>query len=270
MSEPDWSNDAADLPPGMFRHGGPLEQTTIHQKKKGPLRHSPREDRYPKVCFSDIGGLAIYEGDIALGPAVEVRNKGRSIGTTGDLWPGGQVPYELNGANTTLVSAAIAHWEAQTPIRFVRRAAEPDFVSFEQLEGCWSYVGKVGGRQQLSVGRGCPLGSVIHEIGHLLGLWHEQSRADRDDHIEVRSENIAEEHLHNFDQHILDGTDLGSYDFGSIMHYPPLAFSKNGEPTIVAKGGQSIGQRNGLSAGDVQGVRLLYPDLDWTAVAAQA
>ena len=60
---------------------------------------------------------------------------------------------------------------------------------------------------------------------------------------------------HNFDQHILDGTDLGDYDFGSIMHYPRDAFSKNGEDTIVPKGDHAIGQRQGLSAGDIAGVK---------------
>jgi hypothetical protein len=43
------------------------------------------------------------------------------------------------------------------------------------------------------------------------------------------------------------------------MHYPTGAFSKNGEPTIVptAKGVQ-IGQREGLSEGDIAAVAKMY------------
>ena len=69
---------------------------------------------------------------------------------------------------------------------------------------------------------------------------------------------------HNFDKHILDGIDLGDYDFGSIMHYRATAFSINGQPTIRVKGGKPIGQRNGLSAGDITAARLMYPNLDWS------
>jgi hypothetical protein len=66
--------------------------------------------------------------------------------------------------------------------------------------------------------------------------------------------------LHNFDQHVVDGIDLGTYDYGSIMHYPKDAFSQNGGDTIVPKQeGVQIGQRTGLSAGDIAAVKNLYP-----------
>ena len=74
--------------------------------------------------------------------------------------------------------------------------------------------------------------------------------------------------IHNFDKHILDGKDLGNYDFGSIMHYPATAFSINGQPTIRVKGGAAIGQRTGLSAGDINAGRLMYPNLDWSKHSA--
>ena len=38
---------------------------------------------------------------------------------------------------------------------------------------------------------------------------------------------------HNFDQHISDGDDVGTYDYGSIMHYPRDAFSIDGSDTIT-------------------------------------
>ncbi len=111
----------------------------------------------------------------------------------------------------------------------------------------------------ISIGLGCGLGQAIHEIGHAVGLWHEQSREDRDQFVRIAWENIIPNMEHNFDQHIADGDDIGPYDYDSVMHYPAKAFSSNGLDTIVALGGQPIGQRNGLSDADVAAVLELYP-----------
>jgi astacin len=117
----------------------------------------------------------------------------------------------------------------------------------------------LGGKQDLSLADGCGFGSTVHEFGHAWGLWHEQSREDRDAFVTIMWANIRSGKSDNFNQHISDGDDIGVYDYGSIMHYGKYAFHKNGLPTIVSKqAGVTFGQRNGLSAGDIAAVHHIY------------
>jgi hypothetical protein len=248
----------------MFRSGEIVEQCTaaFQRRLHGVMNH--------KVKFTEVEGKALFEGDIVLGSADVARRggrdaDGRGIGIIGEeyRWPAGVVPYVTEEALRPRVQAAVAHWQQHTPIRFNARTSEPDYLSFERHDGCWSRVGRQGGKQVISLGIGCGLGAAIHEIGHALGLWHEQSRSDRDDFIQIVWGNIDPKQKHNFEKHVQDATDLGVYDYGSIMHYPADAFSINRQATIIAKDGRPIGQQNGLSAGDIGAVRLMYPKLEW-------
>ena len=60
------------------------------------------------------------------------------------------------------------------------------------LHRCWSYVGMIGGRQDISIGPGCTSLIPVHEIFHALGRWHEQSRPDRDNFVKVNLNNVPE------------------------------------------------------------------------------
>jgi hypothetical protein len=178
-------------------------------------------------------------------------------------WPEGMVPYEISAdfsaSQVRTVKRAIAHWNRRTIMRLRTRSGEDDFVIFAPADdSCSSPIGRQGGGQTIgcAVGDGFTAGSVIHEIGHSVGYFHEQQRPDRDAFLDVREENIEAGKEHNFDIR-MGGIVLGPYDYGSIMHYPRDAFSENGD-TRVPLQDVPIGQRDGLSTRDVHGLNVLY------------
>ncbi len=178
-------------------------------------------------------------------------------------WPDGVVPYEMSpdfdASQARTVSRAVAHWNRTTVMRLRKRSNEDDFVIFAPADDiCQSPVGRQGGGQTIgcAVGDGFTTGSVIHEIGHSVGYFHEQQRPDRDQFVDIREENIEAGKEHNFEIH-LGGIILGPYDYGSIMHYPRDAFSSNGD-TRVPLEDVPIGQRDGLSERDRSGINVLY------------
>jgi Astacin (Peptidase family M12A) len=259
---------------GQFRVGSDLRTGLIATGAQGPKA----------VQYTMVDGQPVVEGDIvltlitpdAVQPALvaEVTPAGVIIPGAQFRWPNGQIPYEIdaNLPNQARVTDAIAHWERNTRIRFIQRTAAnanqfPDFVRFQAGTGCRSPVGMQGNQQTIILESGCGTGATIHEIGHSTGLWHEQSREDRDTFVTINWTNIQQQHAHNFNQHITDGDDVGPYDYHSIMHYPRWAFAiDSAQDTITPVQNVEIGQQQGLSPGDCAAVRFMYQGLEPAAV----
>ena len=62
--------------------------------------------------------------------------------------------------------------------------------------------------------------TIIHELCHAVGLYHTQSRSDRDNHVDVLEGNVIPRYLRNFRRMDTENFD-SPYDFYSVMHYGP-------------------------------------------------
>ncbi|TMS36170.1 hypothetical protein L596_003405 [Steinernema carpocapsae] len=183
------------------------------------------------------------------------------------MWTDARIPYTISSQYTSFsrskIAEAMAEYSKLTCINFApKSAADQDYIHIVPDDGCYSLVGRVGGKQPVSLGDGCiQKGIIIHELMHAVGFFHEQSRADRDDYISINWNNVESGLEDQFDKYSLNMIDhLGTvYDFGSVMHYGPNAFSKNGKPTIEPKKKNvEIGQRRGFSENDVYKINKLY------------
>jgi hypothetical protein len=212
---------------------------------------------------------SLDEGDILRKKSTGRRSIGLPDST--QLWVDGIIPYQIDSAlaqhSVAAIENAISHWNQVSGITFMSivdvvkaKGVATDSVLFKKNEGCASWVGRQGGKQEVWVGANCATGSIMHEIGHVLGLEHEHTRPDRDQFITIHWENISADKTHNFDVAREGARTLGKYDYGSIMHYGRYNFSEVGQATITPLFGDagSIGQRTAPSQGDLNAVAELY------------
>lgn len=240
-------------------------------------------NRYGKpsqVTYEVHDGRAIFERDIDLGPAEQIptteagllpagdARKGVYIDGSGYRWPDGYVYYTISSSFTPTEQQGIldgmAHIHSNNPgVTFAPRTSQSNYVNFTvSTTGCSSQVGKRGGKQDINLTGGCAAspGIVAHEAMHALGMWHEQSRCDRDTYVTILTSNIEPGKEHNFDKECSGATDVFSYDEGSIMHYASNDFGIGGATTIQSKRGLAylMGQRTAMSSTDVSTVHWLY------------
>merc|ERR1711935_1051189 len=139
--------------------------------------------------------------------------------------------------------------------------------------GCWSSLGFTNPStyQSLNLGHGCVYQSTVqHEFMHALGFLHEQSRPDRDQHIDILWDNIIPDmHSQFWKMETSDWQDLEeSYDLKSVMHYEGWSFlteeaASVGNSSIVYKdtNDRFLSDPPAMSSSDIQQMLRRYGEV---------
>jgi len=202
---------------------------------------------------------------------------------SGKRWPKRRIPFSMTpnarrlGGNNIL--SAIKQWNDNTNIQLVDmaewvkgggrvNASQIRFALSATARRCNSSVGKQGGIQKIRCRTNWPVWVVVHEIGHLLGLYHEQQRMDRDKFVVIDPIMLGRaEYTRNFSKKRPPySISVGRYDLVSIMHYgsmPGLRMKlPPGRITLATFGPRrrSLGMRKTtwLSKGDVAAINKMY------------
>jgi hypothetical protein len=214
-----------------------------------------------------VHGLIMIQGDQVVGAPTEpeIPASGSASLSPLKLWPNGNVPFHIQPSlpQPERVLQALAMFDGSN-VHFTPYNGEEDALVFEPGdENCYSYVGRMGGKQPLWISPSCSAPDIAHEVMHALGFIHEQNRSDRDSALIMHPENIDELFQINFEKmpsEYMKVSGLGEFDYQSLMMYPPWMFSKNGQSTMDPQSRDQLIQPSSRpNAGDLERINRAYP-----------
>ena len=207
------------------------------------------------------------------------RNKLAGVPTTSSAsqtgvtpWPGGIVNYvfdaSVNAAHRTATRDAMGEWATFANLTFIEGAAA-NYILIKEVAGLgggMAAVGRTGPAQQFDIGPSAwNRGTLLHELGHTLGLIHEHQRGEPGVNNRNNFVTIGAEVASNGNFILIPSTSNGPYDFLSVMHYARDTFAPFGVDDIIPKTGYTqfidiMGKNPDrvLSRGDRNGIALMY------------
>lgn len=235
-------------------------------------------------------GTKLIEGDMIVPENYNTRSETRGTYVF-KPWPNGVIPYEfdssVDSAMASNILAAMQMWEdgvgsmnRPTPVQFRPRVPGDSgwiTVEVDPDRECNCGVAQVGydsGSRSVTLGIFSSPGLIAHELGHSMGLKHEQTHPARDQYVTIEWDNIQSDKKHNFE---IDSDQFGfagiAYDYGSLMHYGQYTFSKCEDPssdpvncrTITVKNNDpatnwqaNIGMSSTPTMGDLDTIIYMY------------
>lgn len=252
------------VPSDNWAQGRNIEKFSpqMTQRQTVTITVQDQDGRKFPMKVKKVGKRLIYQDDIVIAEdsvqgAVGIRRFLR--------WKDGIIPYFIsqNHPYRTEILRAIETLNKNTVLWYrPATSAGSGHISITHGDGCYSGIGEpvFGDSQNVSIGPGCSSqGVIIHELLHAAGLFHEQSRDDRDKYVKIFWDNIQSSERDNYEKAPWYSKDIGYYNFSSIMHYGCKDFAIDPtKKTMDSIDRSAFGQRTGLSAGDVDTIRAMY------------
>lgn len=276
--------DRPDDPEPTFQLDWDLEQDLESNVPVCPA-DQPDCDRLDEPDAVDEDGHPIEADDLVVGDVADegvddpsnLRGLSDPLTSTGKYraWPNGRIPYviartstgayQINKTTRDRLSQAMTNWEALTEgrIRFrARKSTDKAYVVIKLGSPRVSpFVGYRAGQVQSMYLRNSEYITVIkHELGHVVGLHHEQRRTDRLDHIRVVASNIVNTTSCKYQFSVCTACKrIGTYNRTSVMHYrtTDLGNCRKG-PVLLKKDGSWISHYWALNAKDLTTVAAMY------------
>ncbi|NIF04110.1 hypothetical protein F3J23_01545 [Chryseobacterium sp. Tr-659] len=237
------------------------ESAQIENLKKGELNGQ-------SIMYERKNGMNFFQGDIVLSDKqLSEGNTAEKGGASFSRWPGGKIYYtvasNMGSINANKITTAVNEYNSKTNTQWIPRTNQSNYVEFifgsSSGSDGWAHIGYQGGKQTVSLDQYISVGSVIHEMGHTVGLYHEHTRKDRDQYVMILWDNIQSGQAYNFNIYN-SGTDIGPFNINSVMMYWPTSYSKNGLPTIKRANNTSFTyNRTGFTTGDINTINAMYP-----------
>ncbi|KAJ8355276.1 hypothetical protein AAFF_G00076290, partial [Aldrovandia affinis] len=182
---------------------------TAEQEENQSFDNSLKEDEFAvstllekanKNVGQELDEPHVMFGDIAVETGFQNADPCTSRGCKWQRSSDGKVyvPYlianQYSSKERSTIERGLKSFAASTCIRFTRRTNQRDFVHIQSRSGCYSFVGRRGNGQVVSLDRrGCVYHQVVqHELLHALGFNHEQTRSDRDLHVRILYQNVIQ------------------------------------------------------------------------------
>lgn len=183
-------------------------------------------------------------------------------------WPNAQVYYEISNefssGDVSNIIQAMNNWQDYAGYKFTARNGEANYIQFSLISSGNNNSDSVGmatGKQCIHLKANREVVKIMHEIGHAVGLYHEQQRIDTESFLNIDWDNISSG-MNNYTS-VPSGTLIGNYGYYSIMQYKEQStnFAVNSNQNILTPYDDNIntlGQRILPSSGDVNGVQAMY------------